>query len=240
MRSLCLMVVLTGCLHAAIGPKTMQPGYFLGVGILHQADFFLPTRWDLIKLDVSRTAPLIHGGYLHGDADGKRFLALSGSITWFNLPDFEIELYPDAPLDMRERIPYWDVHASWWMVDPSLVFALSPGTILDMGFSFGIQSNRQKTPDRYAVSDPFNPYSSSPTVETEREIFPVGGAGVGFTWQTTPWLQLVLRGRIIVGRVSDGGSTHLIMNGINMGGAGGGTEYMKQVSLGVSLNLRAF
>jgi hypothetical protein len=203
--------------------------FFGGIGILRHTDFFIFTKWGDSKMDRSASSPHPFVGYIRNFPSDGLGLSVTVGGSWFELPDFGIELFPDAPVEMRQIVDYFSVKMALVMADFDLVLHVRKRWSFEAGFSFGVQSDSKTRHELDAFTDPFHPRTWR---ITEKKAFAVGGAVIGLNHELTRRLAVAARGRLIVGRTTASGYV-LYVNGVRMGDPYVKTDYMKQVSLGL-------
>jgi len=231
---LLLAMAVTGIPNSDAAENTVKrhSGFFGGAGFLHHSDFFIPAKWKTVELDVSASSPHLILGYIRRTS-GNVGWVVRGGVSWFKLPDFNIQLFPDMPEDMQESKDYSSVKLSLMTLDLGLVFYLGKQWEFDLGFCFGIQSDSETSHETDLISNPFDPQRIP--VE-EKHTFPVGGAGLGITYGFTPRIAAVANARLIVGLQTSSGY-ELYIDGSPVGDPYGETRYMKQLSLGMIYRL---
>jgi hypothetical protein len=206
-----------------------RTGFFGGAGGLVHSDFYIFTKWGGYHIDKSAFSPHIVLGYIHRFAPEKLGLSITCGASWFkNLPDFGIELFPDAPAENSDIINYSSVKFALYTADLSLVMFSERRFEYDIGFTLGVQSNSEVRYElEYSIANPFHPQKYR---IKEGEAFVVAGATIGITYSLSNHLFCTTRGRLIVGEHSSSGYA-LYINGQKMGDPYGKTSYMKQIAV---------
>jgi hypothetical protein len=204
-----------------------RDSFFGGIGILQQIDFFIFTKYGDSKMGRSASSPHPFVGYIRNFSNGGLGLSVTVGGSWFELPDFSIELFPDVPVEDRQTVDYSSVKMTLVMADFDLVIQGRKRWSFEAGFSFGVQSDSKIRYELDTFTDPFHPRTWR---VTEKKAFPVGGAVVGLNYKLTRRLAVAARGRLILGRTTSSGYV-LYVNGVRMGDPYVKDDYMKQVSL---------
>jgi hypothetical protein len=192
-----------------------NPGVYLGAGYLRNKDFFMLTQYDIVKLPESAGSPFFLVGFSAVPERNRTVgYGCALSFAWFALPDFAQDI-------STEITQYSNVRYTLFMTDPHLLFRISDRLNLDLGFVFALGFNSH---------DYVSGMYSYNATESKTETNFMGGMGTGLMFLLNRRTDIALQYRLIVGTVSSGGYD-LYIDGANMGGAGGGTEYMKLLSL---------
>jgi len=218
--------------------QSPRSGLFFGAGYLNQGSFLIHNDFDNHWIQASASSPHIIAGYIWHWRDSNIGLSMTGGYSWFHPPNFSVEIYPGAPQNMQVYVDYTNVRFSLLNLDPSMVFYFAQSLEFDLGFCFGVQSTSAV---RY--TDPFRsdpvlfPGNQNRRWEDKDTIF-VGGGGTGLTCRVSDHFAVAAKARWIVGTVS-GSDYELLINGIPMGQASGGskTKYLRQLSINLVYKL---